>query len=157
MDYKVEVNDEIKSICRDLLEKYKDAIDNTGHTASGNLARTATYRCEFDGRYFSLIFELEEYWKYLEYGTKPHFPPISDIERWVTVKRLVPRTNTGKVPSTKQLAYVIARKISIEGTKPTRLLKNTMKQNKDLVSALYEAILNLIHKQVQSDIKTISM
>ena len=155
MEKTISITAEIRSICSQLLEKYKDAIGETGHTASGNLARTATYRCEFDGRYFDLIFNLESYWKYLEYGTKPHFPPISDIEKWITVKRLVPSSNKGKPPTTKQLAFSIARGISIKGTKPTGLLQTTINRNKNLVDALCDAILDQIEKQIDEELETL--
>ena len=65
---------------------------------------------------------MPEYGEYLEQGTKPHFPPLTAIENWIRVKRIVPRQDTqGKLPTEKQLSYLIARKISEEGTPATHL------------------------------------
>jgi hypothetical protein len=56
----------------------------------------------------------------LEQGTKPHFPPISAIEGWIRAKRIVPRRDDqGRLPTEKQLAFLIARKIDEEGTERT--------------------------------------
>ncbi len=45
-----------------------------------------------------------EYAVYVEKGTKPHFPPVDALARWAKQRGVNP--------------YVIARSISIKGTKP---------------------------------------
>ena len=145
----MEITDEIKQVCSDLLERYKQAVKDSGHYASGDLCNTATYKIKWDGKYFELSFNLEEYWKYIENGTKPHFPPISAIENWITVKHIIPSTNNGRVPTTKQLAYVIAREISQNGTKATKLLQKTIDGADDLINMLVE----LIEKQLEEEIE----
>ena len=66
----MEVTNEIKQIANDLLERYKASIRDNGHTASGDLERTASYKVEFNGRWLEISFNLQSYWKYLENGTK---------------------------------------------------------------------------------------
>lgn len=145
----MEITDDIKQVCSDLLERYKQTIKDSGHYASGDLCNTATYKINWDGKYFELSFNLEDYWKYIENGTKPHFPPISAIENWITVKHIIPSTNNGRVPTTKQLAYVIAREISQNGTKATKLLQKTIDGADDLINMLVE----LIEKQLEEEIE----
>lgn len=145
----MEITDEIKQVCSYLLERYKQAIKDSGHYASGDLCNTATYKIKWDGKYFELYFNLEDYWKHIENGTKPHFPPISAIENWITVKHIIPSTNNGRVPTTKQLAYVIAREISQNGTKATKLLQKTIDGADDLINMLVE----LIEKQLEEEIE----
>lgn len=145
----MEITQDINNICADLLERYKQSLKDNNHIASGNLYNTAKYKCSFDGKWFEVSFVLDEAWQYLENGTKPHFPPISAIENWITVKHIIPSTNNGRVPTTKQLAYVIAREISQNGTKATKLLQKTIDGADDLINMLVE----LIEKQLEEEIE----
>lgn len=144
----MEITDGIKQICGDLLERYKKAIEDNGHVASGALVNTASYQVMFNGMWLEVSFNLEEHWKYLENGTKPHFPPIDAIENWIRIKRIVPHSINGKVPSTRQLAFLIARSISVNGTKATKLLQNTIEGADDLI----ELIINELANQLQEEI-----
>lgn len=147
----MEQTQEINSIVSDLLKKYTDSIKDSGHSASGDLVKTASYICKFDGRYFEVIFNLEEYWKYLENGTKPHFPPTDAIEEWIRVKRIVPRTSGRVVPTTKQLAFLIARGISKNGTQPTKLLQKTIDSNDDLINQLCDELIKQLEEQIENE------
>ena len=149
----MEVTNEINNIVSELLERYKKAIQDSGHNASGQLAETATYKVNIAGSLLEVVFNLQEYWKYLENGTQPHFPPISAIESWVTVKHIIPTTNSGKVPSTKQLAYLIARGISEHGTKPTKLLQKTIDGSDDLINQLVDEIYRQLEQEINNDIE----
>lgn len=144
----MEVTNEIKEICGQLLERYKKAVEDSGHVASGSLVNTASYNVEFNGVWLEVSFNLQEHWKYLENGTRPHFPPIDAIEQWITVKRIVPRSYNGKVPTTRQLAFLIARGISENGTKATKLLQKTIDSADDIVAQ----ILNELGNQLQEEI-----
>lgn len=145
----MEVTVDIREVAAELLDRYKENIKSSGHNASGDLANTASYNVTFDGRYFEISFNLQEYWKYIENGTKPHFPPVDAIERWIRIKPLVPRAYKGKVPSTKQLAFLIAREISVNGTKATKLLSKTLDESDDLIDRLVE----IIEKQLEEEIE----
>lgn len=144
----MEITSEISQICNEFLERYKKSIIDNGNNASGNLVNTASYKIKWDGKNFELYFNLPDYWKYLENGTKPHFPPVEAIEKWITVKHIIPTTNNGRVPTTKQLAFLIARGISKNGTKPTKLLQKTIDGADDLINS----IINEFTKQLQEEI-----
>ena len=94
---------------------------------------------------------LEEHWKYLENGTRTHFPPINAIEQWITVKRIVPRPYNGKVPTTRQLAFLIARGISKNGTKPTKLLQTTINNSDDLIAKLIDELVNQLQEEINKE------
>ena len=149
----MEITDNIQQICSDLLNRYKQAIKNTGHYASGELSNTASYKIKWDGKYFELYFNLQDYWKYIENGTKPHFPPMSDIEKWITVKHIIPATNSDRVPTTKQLAFLIARGISKNGTKPTKLLQQTIDNSSDLINLLVVEITNQLEEEINNELE----
>lgn len=144
----MEVTNEINNIASDLLERYKKSIKDGNHIASGNLYNTARYKTNMNGKWFEVIFVLDETWRYLENGTKPHFPPLNAIENWITVKRIIPTTISGRVPTTRQLAYLIGREISKNGTKPTKLLQQTIDGADDLINQL----LDELYKQLQEEI-----
>ena len=65
---------------------------------------------------------LNDYWKYVEEGTEPHWPPPKAILKWVQIKPVIPRPYNGRIPSEKSLAFLISRKIAREGTKGTHAL-----------------------------------
>ena len=147
----MEITQDINNICADLLERYKQSIKDSGHSASGDLANTARYITKWNGKYFELYFKLQDYWRYLENGTKPHFPPIKTIERWITVKHIIPTTNSGKIPSTKQLAFLIARGISKNGTKPTKLLQQTVDGADDLINLIVDEIVKQLQEEINKE------
>ena len=147
----MEVTQDINNICADLLERYKQKMKDGNHIASGNLYNTAKYKCSFDGKWFEVSFILDSTWRYLENGTKPHFPPIEEIERWVTVKHIIPTTNSGKIPSTKQLAFLIARGISKNGTKPTKLLQQTVDGADDLINLIVDEIAKQLQEEINKE------
>lgn len=147
----MEVTNEIKDICSELLERYKKSIEDSGHVASGGLVNTATYQVVVGGSWLEVSFNLEEHWKYLENGTRPHFPPINAIEQWISVKRIVPRSYNGKVPTTRQLAFLIARGISKNGTKPTKLLQQTIDGADDLIAKLIDELGNQLQEEINKE------
>lgn len=113
---------------------YKHNLTEEGHDASSALNRSVEFRVNFTERGFMQTYQvsllLEQYWKYLEYGRGPgKFPPIDKIREWVRVKPVIPYPDSrGRLPSIKQLAFLIARKIAREGTPRTDLLHRTVEE-----------------------------
>lgn len=141
----------INQIVDDFMYAYASNILDSDHNSSGSLIMNMNKRIKWDGRYFSVSISLPKHWKYLEYGTKPHFPPVKAILKWITVKPVLPRPYNGKLPTDKQLAYMIARKISIDGTPATNLLHKTMTEF-DIVGKIYNEFCNIYQQQIQQDI-----
>ena len=149
----MEINDNIKDLCRRLLNAYKEKINSTGHSASRQLEQSAKYLCEFNGTLFEVYFVLEDYWKYLENGRRPgKFPPIDAIEEWIRVKPVIPSAFSGRVPTTKQLAFLISRSIAENGTKPTQLLKSTLSENEALIDMIANELANQIENELNDDV-----
>lgn len=79
---------------------------------------------------------------YRHEGTKPHFPPVDDIKRWV-VKKGIFRDSKGKSTTMKRvkksghneesrlnaIAFLIARKISRKGTTGIAFLRMALETN----------------------------
>ena len=119
-------NRTLQNIVDEFMYAYASAIIDTDHSATGNLALNQEKIIQYDGRFFSIYLSLEDYWKYLEYGTRPHFPPLEKIKEWIRIKPVTPLPQAnGKLPTENQLAFLIGRKISREGTPATHLLEDT--------------------------------
>ena len=93
---------------------------------------------------------LLEYYKYIEKGRAAgKYAPISAIENWVKIKPLIPRPNAnGKLPTTKQLAYLVNRKIYTEGIEPKPILQENIYKT---MSNFYEEIEKAIKEDLSGD------
>lgn len=100
---------EIENLKLDLIKKYNDL----GMKASGEWEKQLEYFVKITEKIV-----LVEYWglNYTEYLTKGRkqggFPPINIIRKWIDDKGITPKDNISK----DSLAFLIARKISREGT-----------------------------------------
>jgi hypothetical protein len=82
------------------------------------------------------------YGESLEYGTRPHFPPIAPILFWVEKKLGL----MGK--EAKSAAFCIARAISKRGTKGAHMFNKAFDMNENQVIAILERIPEDIVKAV---------
>lgn len=146
-----DIDTALDSLMNEFQNAYASKLKETNHYASGNLAMNQGHHFVFDGRYYRIYLELEDYWKYLEYGTKPHFPPVEKIAEWIRIKPVLPRPNAkGKLPTQKQLAFLIARSISIKGTQPTHTLQQTINEFQ-LRSKVKKLFMDAVKKQLVDD------
>ena len=146
----------IKQICQQIADIYKNKMQDAGYDPQGELMRF-TWETEYKGNIFALYFVLPDYWYYAENGRKPgRFPPPDAILKWIQFKRLVPTSRNVKVPTTKQLVFLISRKIATEGTKGKPLLQQTIDEAYNgLVDRLAEALANELEKEIENDIENI--
>lgn len=142
----------IKEIVDTFISSCKQTLESKGINSSGKLSKSIKGIVKMNDKYLTISISLEDYWKYIEYGTNPHFPPVDKIREWIRVKPVLPRPlASGKLPTENQLAFLIGRKISKFGTKPKPFLNNT-KEEFDLVGKVYNATLELITKQLEQEI-----
>lgn len=117
---------------------YADKLTASGRKASGALINSIRCVVVTTDTAYEVTMTLEPYWEYVEYDTRPHWPPVSAILRWVQVKPVIPRPGAdGRIPTQKQLAYLIGRKIAREGTTGSHDLELTTEQ----VNAEYRPLL----------------
>lgn len=130
------------------VRRYELAIAREGHNASRALADTVDWTVSVDGTVLTISLQLQEYWKYLEYGRRAgkKFPPPQAIWEWVQAKGITSRPGkNGRVPTTKQLAYLIGRRIKEHGIPATNLLQNTLTEVHDL---LYTSVEDAIRRDL---------
>lgn len=124
-----------------LRNTYQDNLINSDSLASGKLLNSVEYIIEKDNMHISVALQLEDYWKYVEYDTKPHFPPVDKIKEWISVKPILPDNRFGKLPTPDQLAFLIGRKISLSGTTGTNDLHNAVDAiNSEFMDRIEDAI-----------------
>lgn len=139
----------IQDITNDFVVELKNKLTANDSNASGTLAKSIRGIVKQNGKYIVISIQLEDYWKYIENGTKPHFPPVDAIKKWISVKPVLPRPlKSGKLPTANQLAFLIARKISKVGTKAKPFLKPTI-TDFDLINKVYNEVVDLLNKQLE--------
>jgi len=87
------------------------------------------------------------YWEYLEYGTGPargraqYWPRPASIMQWIKDKPVIPyKGSNGKIPTTKQLAFLIGRAIYEDGTPALHMLNKSLANEDDILAACSEAL-----------------
>lgn len=113
----------------ELYERYTTSLADSERIASGDLLNSVRTIVSSRGNVYTVELKLEEYWKYVEWDTKPHWPPVNKIIEWIQAKPVLPTPNeNGKLPTEQQLAFLIGRKISEQGTNGTHNLQKTLEE-----------------------------
>ena len=135
----------LNSFAQTIVNRYKDRISQY---ASGKLYKTINFEITKGSSNYIVTINLESYWVFLENGRKAgaKMPPVSAIENWIKVRKILPRPVTLKsgkqrVPTVQQLAYVIARSISRKGIAPRPFMRESIEDTmKDFKSKLSAAV-----------------
>lgn len=150
-----ELQQVLQDFAEDIRDRYRDVLAKNDHIASRKLVDSIKTQVEVGENYYEVTMTLEDYWKYVEYDTKPHFPPPDAILKWIQIKPVIPRPDAnGRIPTQKQLAFLIGRKIAREGTTGTHDLEQTKEDilpwwKEQISKALGHDIENYIRKLVR--------
>lgn len=111
-------------------EEYKLHLADSGHyTTEYALIDSVHTQVVANGTAYDVTITLNDYWKYVEYDTRPHFPPVDKLLEWVKIKPIIPKPGVdGRVPTQEELAYLIGRKISKVGTKGSHDLERVVER-----------------------------
>ena len=138
--------DNLYKVLNDYAVEFRNALQDSyiedDRLASGELINSCEYIIEKDNISISVSIQIADYYKYIESGTKPHWPPVDAMLNYVKVKPILPRPDkNGKLPTPEQLAYLIGRKISQVGTEGTNNFHKTAEQvNEKYLPLIEEAI-----------------
>ena len=125
----------LKDYAIELRNTLQDSYITDDRIATGDLLNSVEYIIEKDDRQIEVSLQLEEWWKYVEEDTKPHFPPPDAMLNYIKAKPVLPKQDrNGKLPTPNQLAYLIGRKISEVGTTGTHNVRDTVR----LINERYE-------------------
>lgn len=108
---------------------YKEELLGDDRIATGKLIQSVRTEVVRDGNRWQVTLDVAAYWKYVEYDTRPHWPPPAAIRAWIDAKPVLPRPDrNGKLPTPEQLTFLIGRKIAREGTDGSHTLRNTLEE-----------------------------
>lgn len=151
----------LKDFATDYSAHYKELLVSKKINASMALSNSVEVVdiWENDNTGFKVIFKALDYWKDIEEGRKPgttipKLPTQAEIIKWIRVKPIVPYPNklTGKLPTNKQLAYMIINKIDTKGIIAKPIYKNTFD---NMINIYHDLIEEAIRKDIKKDIKII--
>ena len=118
-----------------VMEEYRKFLeiatkDNTKHY---ELSNNIKFNLQVNDTVFEIEFQAPSYWRYANYGRSPgKFPPPDKIEDWIIRRKITPYpTKSGKIPTRKQLTYLISRKIAREGFKGSGFLEKSLSEQQD--------------------------
>lgn len=137
-------------LLNNLIERYKTLLKENNKVASGDLLNSIKGEVRVDNNIYTFVINLNDYWKFLEngvngtavdngstYSFKKKTVNTDAIEKWISVKKIVPHSINNKVPSTKQLAYYISRSIARNGIKGGHYLNSSL-QSTDFINNIIE-------------------
>lgn len=148
---------EIRDICTQICDIYRNKMDQAGYDKNGELYNFKEI-VEYKGNLFEVTFDLPSYFPFAEYGRRPgKMPPVNKILQWIEFKHLVPRSNNGRVPTTRQLAFAISKHIALHGTEGKHLFEKTLDDpNLDkLADNLVELMADQFEKEIEKEIQNI--
>lgn len=156
-----ELQQVLQDLANDIRDNYKEHLQyNDRYTERGvpsgyskRLIDSVTTQVVVGDNAYEVTMTLNDYWKYVEDDTRPHFPPVSKILEWVNIKPVIPRPDAnGRIPSPKSLAFLIGRAISERGTKGSHDLEKV----KDGVIPMYrERIAAALGRDMENYIRKI--
>lgn len=133
----------LDTIGKQLVMRYRQALqDKDINTTEHSLSDSVKYEIDMGERWIEVNLSLLDYWKYIEYGTRPHWAPKEPIERWISIKPLLPVPDrNGRLLTPKQQAYLVRRKIAQYGTEAKNVLSESLREVMDRFNeALEEAV-----------------
>jgi hypothetical protein len=127
--------------------EYQDNLIRNDRIASGDLLNNAEFEVVQDNMRFLVNLHLRDYWRYIEDGAPPHWPPVDEILKWIKVKPVLPQPDeNGRLPKPESLAFLIARKISVAGTEGS---KDLHEASKTINEEYREKIIEAFRQDVQ--------
>lgn len=134
---------------------YRQSLEKNGRRATRELINSVHIEVLRDGAAsISVALDLASYWKYVEWDTRPHWPPKGCLLQWIQAKPIIPSPDSrGRIPTPEQLDYLIRRKISRKGTTGTHDLGDSIERlNRDWLPKIEEAVARDIDAAMEAQI-----
>lgn len=132
-----------------------------GMLPQGKLANF-TWTVAYNNNLYQLQLMLPPEWKWIELGRRPStkMPPVNAIENWIKVRQLVPQGRNGKVPTTRQMAFAIAKKIQREGFyspnhQGKHVIEKSLQESEPIIIQLCNMITNKFNDSINKEIVTV--
>ena len=159
MDFE-RTNKVLEDFGNDFTELVLQVIEEKDGIATGEMYDTLGYHIEETEEGLTLYLTHTDYFHYWNDGTEAHWPPKEPIEKWVEDKGLANNPRPMKVvrqwkwttkdgvehhngkevtilPTVQQIAFLVRRKISLEGTEP----RNAFEYAYEHLIGIYEPLI----------------
>ena len=127
------VETELNRIGLEMVRLASDFLDREKINVEGDLKKSLTHQVD---RFLSgirlIVGAGANHAPFVHSGTRPHFPPPEPIVRWVQKKLDVPESEV------RSAAFLIARKISKEGTKAKPFLDFALNRMRNRIASRVE-------------------
>lgn len=132
-----------------VINKYKERLIVDNKLCSGKLINSVKSEINLKHETYTVTLKFADYWWYVEHGRKSvkekpsqKQPPIYAMIDFVRNKPVIPHADkNGKLPTEKQLAFLIGRAIKENGIKPGKQLEETLEEcNARYLVMLQEAL-----------------
>ena len=147
----------VTDVCHQIADIYRKKMDAADYNKQGDFYNF-NWTTEWKDNLFEVYFDLPPYFPFAENGRRPgKMPPVNKILQWIEFKHLVPRSNTGRVPTTRQLAFAISKHIALHGTEGKHLFEKTLDDSNldNLADKLVELISAEFEKEIEKYIETL--
>ena len=147
---------QLEDIGKQIAQAYKDKIERKDAMVHKVPSPLHEFRWTVGnaGDVWLLTFNLPKEWAYVEAGRRPgKFPPPDAIRQWIQVKPLVPRAGkNGKVPTIRQLAFLISRKIAEKGISARPILSTTLQDNYSLIDQFTSKVAKAYGREIDAEL-----
>lgn len=128
----IEVRKELEKFKNAVIKESRNNLKSMRKDTFGKLSKSLRGQVKVSKNSFEFDFMMEEYGIYQDKGVSgikkkyntPHkytnkMPPTKALDKWIVKKGIAPRDAKGKFTSREGLKFAIARKIYINGIKPS--------------------------------------
>ena len=144
-------------VAYDVALDYQTELRNQGISATGALANV-DFEVTIGENGYNISLTLPDHWKYVEYGRRPgKFPNVASLQEWIQVRKILPRPMAnGKLPTEKQLTFMIGNSIKENGIPARPVLANTLEKNKDMINKVKDAVALGFDKEIKKMLKELN-
>lgn len=142
----------LRAYGQEVADRYKENLAAAGATVTASLYNTVRPHLERTEDGFTLYLWMQDYWKYLERGTrmqgpykqKGDMPPFRAILKWVQLKPIAPwNDKLRRMPqekAQKSMAFALRHSIWEKGTKPQWFLRDSLGSEAEVEARMREAV-----------------
>lgn len=147
---------ELTTIADELVSEYRTRLLERSFIKTGFLADSIHQNIFSGDDIHQIKLSLFSYWKYVERGRGPgKQPPLDAIDKWVQLSDMA-NVAAEEGMTTRQLAFLIARKIGREGTEGKHIFYMIFESHlDDWVSRIRTAVMQDVGNDVVATIKTL--
>lgn len=152
-----EIEQILYQVAMDVAMDYQAELNALNVSATGNL-QNVDFEVNANGGTYTISLILQDYWKYVEQGRQPgKFPNVGKLQEWIKIKPIIPEPmKDGKLPTEKQLTFMIGNSIKEKGIQPKPALANALRKNETHLNKIKEAVGKSLDKEIKQMLKELN-